>query len=56
MLWCVNQRIRLTFKCNYHGYRDALESGNFTYYLENTVPGRRGSMENCWEKDIVIAN
>jgi hypothetical protein len=40
-------------QCNYHGYRDALLSGDYTNYLEKTVPGRPGSMTNCLETDPV---
>lgn len=39
--------------CNYHGYRDALTSGNYDAYLAATEPGRPGSMANCLETDIV---
>ena len=33
--------------CNYHGYRDALSSNNFTEYFELTHFGRFGSISNC---------
>lgn len=37
--------------CNYKGYRDALESGNFTSYFELTVPGAPGSLSYCYDQD-----
>lgn len=33
--------------CNYKGYRDALQSGNFTLYDSLTVAGHPGSLEYC---------
>jgi len=38
--------------CNYHGYRDALASQNFTYYFEHTDPTRFGNMANCFDQTI----
>jgi len=36
--------------CNYYGYRDALASQNYTYYLSMTDPNRFGSMKNCLDQ------
>jgi len=35
--------------CDYQGYREALESGNFTSYLALTDPTRIGDFANCRE-------
>eukprot|EP01127_Copromyxa_protea_P005846 TRINITY_DN15690_c0_g1_i1.p1 TRINITY_DN15690_c0_g1~~TRINITY_DN15690_c0_g1_i1.p1 ORF type:complete len:324 (+),score=41.63 TRINITY_DN15690_c0_g1_i1:179-1150(+) len=43
--------------CNYHGYRDALETNDpekWEQYLSLTVPGRMGDMANCLETDPKI--
>jgi len=40
--------------CNYQGYRNALETNNFTNYNLNTTPGLPGDLSNCWETDISI--
>jgi len=42
--------------CNYKGYRDALSSGNFTSYYEQTVPGAQGDMMYCLETDVSTLN
>jgi len=36
--------------CNYQGYRDALEAGNFTMYQQLTKFGNIGDIDNCWDK------
>lgn len=33
--------------CDYKGYRTSFETGNFTEYFENTVPGRIGDIRFC---------
>jgi len=33
--------------CNYQGYREALQTGNFTEYFALTVPGIPGSLDKC---------
>jgi len=33
--------------CNYAGYKDALITGNWTYYYNNTSPGHFGSLSKC---------
>lgn len=40
--------------CNYYGYREALETGNYTDYLQNTKFGRIGNVSGCQssQKDI----
>jgi len=38
--------------CNYKGYRDALASNNFTYYLANTNPNVFGNLSDCWDNTI----
>eukprot|EP01127_Copromyxa_protea_P001756 TRINITY_DN1167_c0_g1_i4.p1 TRINITY_DN1167_c0_g1~~TRINITY_DN1167_c0_g1_i4.p1 ORF type:complete len:230 (-),score=16.88 TRINITY_DN1167_c0_g1_i4:94-783(-) len=40
--------------CNYKGYRDALESGNWDTYLAQTTPGVSGNMTHCLETDQAI--
>jgi membrane-associated phospholipid phosphatase len=40
--------------CNYQGYRDALLTGNYTYYHSHTIDGSRGDLSNCLEDDIGI--
>jgi len=40
--------------CNYHGYRDSLQTNNFTYYNSMTTPGIPGNLTNCLETDISI--
>jgi len=40
--------------CNYQGYRDALATRNFTYYLQHTTFGVPGNMDNCFENDTAI--
>lgn len=37
--------------CNYKGYREAVNTGNFTEYLANTVPGKPGDFSFCSEYD-----
>ncbi|VBB18888.1 phosphatidate phosphatase PPAPDC1B-like [Yasminevirus sp. GU-2018] len=39
--------------CNYHGYRDALSSNNFTEYFELTHFGRFGDIANCRDKSDI---
>jgi membrane-associated phospholipid phosphatase len=36
--------------CNYKGYRDAMNSNNYTYYLANTDPNMFGNVSDCWDK------
>jgi len=49
-------RLRPNFfaMCNYHGYRDALATGNFTSYNSLTVAGVIGSINNCLEPNISL--
>jgi len=35
--------------CNYKGYRDAMVSNNYTYYLANTDPNNFGNVSDCWD-------
>jgi len=37
--------------CNYAGYRDALESNNWTYYYASTRFGSLGNISKCLETD-----
>lgn len=37
--------------CNYAGYRDALATKNYTYYLANTDPNVFGDMNKCLDQD-----
>lgn len=34
--------------CNYYGYNNAIETGNFTYYNNVTISGKFGNVTNCW--------
>lgn len=48
----VTARHRPNFfaSCNYKGFRDAQESGDFSGYLSRITPGSLGSLEHCWDK------
>jgi membrane-associated phospholipid phosphatase len=48
-------RPNMFFLCNYQGFRDAVDSGNFTNYLAITDPNRLGNTDNCWDQDQVPA-
>lgn len=37
--------------CNYKGYADAIETGNMTSYLANTIPGNIGDFSYCSHDD-----
>jgi membrane-associated phospholipid phosphatase len=45
--WLSRQRPNFFALCNYQGYRDSVESGNFTAYDAATAPGRLGSAALC---------
>jgi len=40
--------------CNYHGYRDAWSSGNFSEYFMLTEPGQIGNTDNCLSKSDIL--
>jgi hypothetical protein len=44
---CGRHRPSFFYKCNYKGYADAVDSGNFTNYDLNTVFGTPGSINDC---------
>ena len=46
-------RPSMFYLCNYKGFRDAVDSGNFTSYLALTDPNTIGSTANCWDRDFV---
>lgn len=48
---CGRHRPVFFYKCNYKGYADAIDSGNFTDYNANTVFGRPGSINDCLSDD-----
>jgi len=52
--WVARKRPNFYAMCNYQGYREALATGNFTYYLQHTTPGAVGNMANCWENSTSI--
>jgi membrane-associated phospholipid phosphatase len=53
---CYTGRFRPCFyaMCNYKGYRDALVTGNFSYYFSQTVPDLPGDMKYCLETNHEI--
>jgi membrane-associated phospholipid phosphatase len=38
------------FLCNYQGFRDAVDSGNFSSYLALTSPNNLGNTARCWDQ------
>jgi membrane-associated phospholipid phosphatase len=41
------------FLCNYQGFRDAVDSGNFTSYLSLTSPSHLGNTVRCWDQSWI---
>jgi membrane-associated phospholipid phosphatase len=35
--------------CNYYGYRDAIDTNNYTFYFASTQIGRFGNISNCFD-------
>lgn len=46
-------RPSMFYLCNYQGFRDAVDSGNFTDYLSLTSPQTIGDTSHCWDQDYV---
>ncbi len=46
-------RPAMFYLCNYQGFRDAVDSGNFTSYYSLTDANNIGNTANCWDKDHV---
>jgi len=40
--------------CNYKGYRDAVDAGNFTDYISQTMPDVIGNIAHCLETDKTL--
>jgi membrane-associated phospholipid phosphatase len=46
-------RPSLFYLCNYQGFRDAVDSGNFDTYISLTSSTRLGDTDNCYDQDYI---